>query len=148
LLLLFSTLVTLLAGELFLRLFFPVNPPRLIVESGPADWILWNEEGEAVGLNPGFRSRLVSSEFDISIQLNEHGFRDQTFVVKRLSSATRICVLGDSHTFGFGVDASEILANALRRFCSHEAMMLKCTISAFQERPQRFNTGLSKAFCA
>lgn len=91
-----SSVVALLIGELFLRLFFPVNPPRLISASGRDGWILWNAAGEATGLIPGFHGRLVSSEFDVAIQLNEHGFRDHAFAEKRAKAATRICVLGDS----------------------------------------------------
>ena len=108
-----STAVALLCGEIFLRLFFPVHPPRLVSASGDDSWVLRDTEGEVIGPNPHFRGRLVSSEFDVSIQLNEHGFREQAFAEKKVSPATRICVLGDSFTFGYGVEANEAYSRQL-----------------------------------
>ncbi len=110
-----STVTALLLGELFLRLFFPVNSPRLISASGHDGWILWNAHGEALGLIPNFRGRLISSEFDISIRLNEFGFRDQAFAEKKTHPATCICVLGDSFTFGYGVEADETYGQLLKK---------------------------------
>ncbi|MGH7595514.1 MAG: SGNH/GDSL hydrolase family protein, partial [bacterium] len=108
-----STAVALLCSEIFLRLFFPVHPPRLISASGDDSWVLRDTEGEVIGPNPHFRGRLVSSEFDISVQLNEHGFRERAFAVKKASPAIRICVLGDSFTFGYGVEANEAYSQQL-----------------------------------
>jgi hypothetical protein len=108
-----STAVALLCSEIFLRWFFPVHPPRLISASGDESWIVRNSDGQAIDLIPHFRGRLVSSEFDIAVQLNEHGFRDQAFAAKKAPSATRICVLGDSFTFGYGVEANAAYSRQL-----------------------------------
>lgn len=115
LLLLASTLMALLLGELFLWLFFPVNPPRFIGETGQDSWSVRDAAGEVTGLIPNLRGRFISSEFNVSIQLNNAGFRDQTFTENKTLSATRICILGDSFTFGYGVEAEETYGAQLEK---------------------------------
>lgn len=115
LLLLASTGAALLAAELFLRLFFPVNPPRLISASGHDSWYLRNSANDIIGLLPDFRGKIVSSEFDVSIQLNHDGFRDQDFSKNLSPAAIRICILGDSFTFGYGVAVEETYGECLKK---------------------------------
>jgi len=114
LLLLSSTLVALLLGELMAWVFFPVHPPRLICESEHDSWYVYDAAGEVNGLMPGLRARFVSSEFNTSIRINEDGFRDQSFFEKNARAKTRICVLGDSFTFGYGVEAGETYSQQLK----------------------------------
>jgi hypothetical protein len=114
LLLLFSTLAALLLSELIAWRFFPVYPPRLICESGHDSWYVYDAAGEVDGLRPGLRGRFVSSEFNTSIRINEDGFRDQSFSEKNARAKTRICVLGDSFTFGYGVEAGETYSQQLK----------------------------------
>jgi len=115
LLLVISTVAALLLGELISCNFFPVYPPRLISESEHDSWYLYDAAGEIIGLRPDFRGKFVSSEFDISIRINEDGFRDQSFSEKNRHAKTRICVLGDSFTFGYGVEADETYSSIIKK---------------------------------
>jgi len=104
--------MALLAGEIFLRLFFPIYLPDLVSLSSHEGWYVRSANGEIAGLAPNFRGRFFSSEFDTRIELNERGFRDKFFAAKR---AARICVLGDSFTFGYGVEADSAYPQQLEK---------------------------------
>jgi len=57
---------------------------------------------------------------ELPAQTNSHGWRDDDFTAKKPSGITRVVALGDSFTFGFGVDFgqrfSEVLERDVQRF--------------------------------
>jgi lysophospholipase L1-like esterase len=71
---------------------------------------------EEIGLRgrPGFSGRFAQTEFDVRIELDERGFRRVDTSIA--SAGQQIFVLGDSFTWGWGVDQGEgfvdMLANA------------------------------------
>ncbi len=71
----------------------------------PRDW-RWIEPDELLhhAHVPGRVSRFRSGEWDVEVRINEAGLRDEE-LVPRSSVDLRILVLGDSFTFGYGVEA-------------------------------------------
>lgn len=109
--LLMALLVTLTVLELGVRIVSPVPlhatdtylvPPRTF-QSG------------AMVLVPGASFREKTGEWDIRIRINSHGLRDREIPYEKTSGAYRILVLGDSQTFGQGVEAEETYAKVLER---------------------------------
>jgi hypothetical protein len=62
--------------------------------------------GEGLVFPPGSEFRLQSAEFDCAVKINALGFRDREFGPKP-EGRTRILAVGDSFTYGWGVEASE-----------------------------------------
>lgn len=69
---------------------------------------------EALVFPPDSRFRLKTSEFDFEANVNSLGFRDRPFHAGS-SSVTRIVAIGDSFTYGWGVQDSEPWPKALER---------------------------------
>jgi len=92
------------AGELYLRLFRPVQHLALS-EPGPEDeWKSYlhrasSVPGLAYELAPGAEQR----KYGVENRTNGHGMRDLEPVTDAEGELARIAVLGDSVTFGFGV---------------------------------------------
>lgn len=73
-----------------------------------------NEMGMAAGLNemgtrlrPGFRGTYTTAEFSIGIEINEQGLRGAAVRTPKPRDTFRILALGDSFTFGQGVEADQ-----------------------------------------
>lgn len=95
LLFLFSLPACLIVAELGFRLFF-CEPVGLFRPST----LLGYE------MTPGYRGcHKKLSEFDTQIEINSKGLRDREYPPR--SAVSRVLVLGDSVTFGFGVEAAE-----------------------------------------
>src|SRR6185295_11181679 len=90
LLLFFATLVVLLLGSIGLD--------RL------AGLFLTTDQGLIFPRN--VRVKFDTPEFSSNIKTNSMGFRDREFTAKK-SAGTRIVTIGDSFTFGWGVEAEE-----------------------------------------
>ncbi len=103
LLLFASILIVLLLSEAGLQF---INYPK-------KSWSPW-ESDPHTGFHyaPKLDQRMVSSEYDVSITTNEDGFRDDPIQIKQ---GPRIVLLGDSFTFGYGVDRPFIFADLLER---------------------------------
>jgi hypothetical protein len=67
-----------------------------------------------VGLTPGFRGAMRTSEFDYDIAINDLGMRDGPVGPKR-AGTQRILVIGDSFVFGYGVALADSMPKALER---------------------------------
>jgi lysophospholipase L1-like esterase len=62
-----------------------------------------------LGLLPSARARIETSEFAFELRTNRLGIRDDELAVPRTRrSLPRVLVLGDSFTFGWGVEHSEV----------------------------------------
>jgi lysophospholipase L1-like esterase len=69
-------------------------------------------------LIPGLKGTLSCSEYSIDIAINSKGLRDRDFPYEKPPGTRRILCLGDSYTFGYGVQADETFAKLLERSLS------------------------------
>ena len=105
LLVFFSLGLTALFLELALRLLGMGAPPLLGKDA--FDYFTFDDR---LGweLKPGAEGRLASEEFDVAIRINGRGERSDAEVpTERTPGRRRIVVVGDSFTFGHGVEAAE-----------------------------------------
>jgi len=102
-LLLFSlvTVLCLSLAELFVRTW----RPKYYLTSSPGAML---EVGSLIRLRPGYRGRLTRiGDYDTSIAVNSLGLRGPETTVRKPPGTFRILAVGDSFTFGFGVEAEE-----------------------------------------
>ncbi len=102
--------VTLVAVEAVLRLLD--YPPDAF-----SPWIA--DEATAFRFAPGISERMVRTEFDVAIETNENGFRDDPLTEKR---AGRTLLLGDSFTVGYGVRRGQIFADLVEERLGSEVV--------------------------
>lgn len=112
LVLLLSSILTVGLLEAGLRLFHPV--PLHFTETFLADGWQTGREG-AMGHVPNAVGRVKRAEFDIAVRINSHGLRDREIPYEKPPDVYRILVLGDSQTFGFGVEAEQTYAKLLEQ---------------------------------
>lgn len=62
-------------------------------------------------LSPNWTGKHEHYDFDVSYSINDEGFRQQTSVAS--SQSNQIAILGDSFTFGFGVNDNETFSQLL-----------------------------------
>jgi hypothetical protein len=97
--------VALILIEIFLRLFAPqLTYDRAIKRASSfyreSDWLPFE-------LKPGFNGRVASTEgeeYEYEVHINSLGFRDDEFPIEKPPGTVRVMMLGDSFTFGMGVD--------------------------------------------
>jgi hypothetical protein len=58
-------------------------------------------------LRPHYEARLTTSEYVMSMKHNSLGFRDSEHLKKRSEAITRVVIIGDSFTYGWGVDQDQ-----------------------------------------
>lgn len=76
-------------------------------------------------LEPGARTRHRTPEFDVAVRINDQGFRaDRGYSLGPPPQTTRIVAVGDSFTFGQGVDAHEAFPAILERRLDAEVVNL------------------------
>jgi lysophospholipase L1-like esterase len=63
-------------------------------------------------MNPEFRGRFRHSEFDTQVRISSLGIRDREFGAKP-AGVRRVLILGDSYTFGWGVEETQRFGNRL-----------------------------------
>jgi hypothetical protein len=64
---------------------------------------------------PGAKGFVRVPEYAIDLVINSKGLRDREFAYEKPAGTSRILVLGDSFTCGYGVDADETYAKVLER---------------------------------
>jgi len=109
-LLLFSiaTAISLVIAEVAWRL---LRSPAL----GPLNNPIYCRYDPRLGWHPipGARAVHRAPDFEVRIAINRLGFRDRERPANKAAGRRRILALGDSLTFGFGVDASETFSARL-----------------------------------
>ena len=108
-----STCIALLLAELVSRHVYPVEMAHFVDCNGRATESMVDDPEVESRLKPDFCGKLVGSEFQNSIHTNSSGFRDDQPFVKGKNGAYRIFGLGDSYTFGWGVEENQIYLNIL-----------------------------------
>ncbi len=111
-----SLLVSLGLAELFLRSFAPVDYRAPVVVRQGDNWRRQVHRASAV---PGLSYELVPDLDRPSargrVRTNAHGMRDRERTPTKPAGTVRIAVVGDSFTFGFGVDGDEAYPAVLER---------------------------------
>ncbi len=74
----------------------------------------WDREA-GTRLIPGLTGKLSCPEYSIDIAINSKGLRDREFPYEKPAGTRRVLCLGDSFTFGYGVEAGETFAKLLER---------------------------------
>ena len=103
-----SGLAFLLVLEVVLRLF----DPQIAMVHPNGMWQLDPVRGAR--LTPSYSGRHWYPEFEIDVKISAQGLRDRAYGPKG-ADKVRIMTLGDSFTFGFGVEASESYPKQLER---------------------------------
>lgn len=107
LLILFSTLVALLIGELTIRILYKekiVLFPRYFTDR-------WYGEYHLRGMRPSMRFTHTSADGQFHFETNSQGFRNREEISYQKSEGEiRVLVVGDSHTFGYEVNQEETYA--------------------------------------
>lgn len=96
-----ATLVAAAAAEVALR----------VADYPPANFSPWiRSDTLGFRLAPSISTRMRGPEYDVAVETDSHGFRDDEVGPKR---GTRILLLGDSFTMGYGVERPQIFADLL-----------------------------------
>jgi lysophospholipase L1-like esterase len=82
------------------------------------------EGREALIFAPNSRFRLKTTEFDFEARINAFGFRDRPFRLTQ-PGLTRVLAIGDSFTYGWGVQDSEPWPKVLERDLSRLGMPIE-----------------------
>ena len=107
-----ALIVTLVAMEVLIRVFRPQTRFAAIVNT-------WDRE---VGTRHicGARGFVKTKNFMMDAIINSKGLRDREFAYEKRDGIKRIIVLGDSFTFGYGVQAEETFSKVLERILNAE----------------------------
>ncbi len=109
-----SVLVTLLLSEVIIRIFYGI-PPSEITHFSLSKSKYYQRDDE-LGWVPRKNIRGVHSKkgsFSTTFQTNSRGLRDKEYKLNKPDGVKRIVVLGDSFTWGFGVNDDEIYTERL-----------------------------------
>lgn len=125
----FGVVVAIFLGEIALRaaapasLDLPVTELREFIRFHPRyGWIN----------RPGAHGRLrFGREFDTDVRISSKGFRDQDLPYARRPGTLRVLALGDSFTFGQGVEVRESWAKVLEASLGPNAEVLNAGVSGW-----------------
>lgn len=119
LLALFSCLFTLILMEVALQIIYPDKPP--VVEEEKSNWAnvpekIWTEYHPQLGWyhQSNKEVHLKKRGVDATVHTNSVGFRGlREYTLNKPENLRRVMVLGDSFTFGFGVEDDEVFTARL-----------------------------------
>ena len=113
---LMSIVVTLLLLEGAVRIFAPQElvASELFLSSQPGANPMQARSARRA-LQPNVRCRHRSDEFDVAVRINSRGLRDVEHSLAKPPGVRRVLVLGDSFTFGYGVEENQRFSNLLAR---------------------------------
>lgn len=114
-----TTLIIFLLLEISLRAFYPQPVlKRSHIEASPPIF----QEGRNIPweLKPSTEARhlQIFGEWNVSVKINELGLRDQNYNLESDSNKKKILMLGDSFTFGHGVEEEESYVGILEELVS------------------------------
>lgn len=129
-LLFIALMVSLLAGEFFLRSFFP---QRLYYNVSQWDPYV------GFSLVPNAEGYSKHEDYTMHIKINSKGLRDREFAYQKPVNTLRIGIFGDSFTFGEGVQSEEAYPKLLEALLNREDTLIKT-----QKRVEVLNFGIGK----
>ena len=114
-LLLVSSLLALVVAEFVFRAYKQIGWQRAVKYHQHALYLMLPDSPLEYVLRPGVNreNEVLESGIKWSYQLNADGFRDDEFDVQ--SNQKRVLFVGDSYTFGWGVDQQEVLPYRLEQ---------------------------------
>jgi lysophospholipase L1-like esterase len=123
-----SIALSLAIAEVLLRTFAPRRTIEVLAGAYPAMF----EESDYLPyrLRSGYRGRLATDEFDTTIRINSRGYRGDEFA-SRADDAFRVLAIGDSFTFGWGVEDTETYASRLERLLSRGSRRVEVINAGF-----------------
>jgi lysophospholipase L1-like esterase len=113
-LLIVSVTITLILGEIVVRIFYDVPPSTMSTFNLSESSYYRRDDALDWVPNPnvsGVHDR--SGSFATTFQTNSFGLRDREYPLEKPAGITRIVVVGDSFAWGFGVNNGEIFTDAL-----------------------------------
>jgi lysophospholipase L1-like esterase len=120
-LLVVSTVATLLVLEVGVRILAPqplLDSDMFLQETGsaglPVNDARATARSVARSLRPNTDVMHQTSEFDVRVRINSHGLRDDEIPYAKPAGTKRILFLGDSMTFGYGVEAEQAFPDLVR----------------------------------
>jgi len=110
-----SILILILVAEVVSRFFFRADLPHMVDMNG--NYQTFFEPDDELGKIPkkNFRGNLIAAEFNTLIYTNSDGFRSDFEYTAEGDSIIKIMLLGDSFTFGFGVERAEAFDFLLKK---------------------------------
>lgn len=108
-----TTFLFLVLMEILLRVFAPQIMQR-------CEGLYVPDEKTVFALAPNFRGSQVGRNFNVAIETNSKGLRDRDFSYKKSSRVFRILVLGDSWTFGSGVEGGKTYPKVLEKLLNQK----------------------------
>jgi hypothetical protein len=102
-----AVVLTLGATEVVFRIFVPQQYVSPLV-------CVWDRQLDLRQL-PGAKGRIITPEFRTDVRINSKGLRDADYAYAKSPGKRRVLCLGDSFTFGYGVDESLTFAKQLER---------------------------------
>jgi len=118
LLLLTSTAFTLVLAEFVLSWFFPQRTVNQYLEDRPA--MFRANDILFMDMKPGFEGYLKEEEFRTDVSINSLGYRQAEFSPDR-GAGQRVLVIGDSFTFGYGVEETDGYVRVMERTLNEQA---------------------------
>ena len=115
-----TTTVCIAASEVLLRFFVPQNTFSRMLENTPA--MFRKSDLLAYELVPLSKGKLVREEFDTTITINSEGYRGRRFNADK-QGRFRILAIGDSFTFGYGVEDGESYPSRLEQILGNDYHM-------------------------
>jgi len=120
-----SMLVCLFLLEMVMRQIYPSFDPRGNVQ-------FYKNENGVVTAIPNFKGRQwkKTGDFDVSIDINKYGFRDKKDL--KYAKEKDIILIGDSFTFGHGVEEHERFGNRFQEMIGDSIQVYNIGISGTQ----------------
>jgi hypothetical protein len=106
-----SVLLTLALGEVAMRL---RTPPWLYPLDPPEDSLMVEDPVRGYGLRPNYTEQWVREHSSVRVEINADGIRDEPIAQARKASL-RVLAVGDSYTFGIGVEQAQTWPEVLER---------------------------------
>lgn len=98
------------------RKFLSVNKPQLIARKAPPP----NVESKTPYGMPCFDGFFLSTEYRTRIKTNSEGFRDIEHKLDKPKDVFRVLIVGDSFTFGLGVEGNQTYPKILEELLNEE----------------------------
>jgi len=114
---LLSASVCVLASELFLRVLFPQSTYNRLLASSPR--MFRESDLFPYEMIPSYKGKLIREEFETTITLNSMEYRSREFNVDK-RGRFRVLVVGDSFTFGWGVEDNETYPARIEKIVANE----------------------------
>jgi lysophospholipase L1-like esterase len=115
-----SIVVIILLLEFIFRVFLPQVTYYETKKSSPAIWQRSDYLPETFKSNAKDTHRGIYGDFNVTIEINSYGLRDYERSIA--SNLTRVLVLGDSMTFGYGVEMNETYSKYLERMTNKNSI--------------------------